>query len=279
MNPCAPCCLLAAMLLCASAHAQSSLQRGAYLVNSIAACGSCHTPRDPGSPAGKPAGKRLAGGLQMTSPAFTAYSSNITPDPTTGIGRWTDAQIITAIRDGRRPDGSIIGPPMPIDAYRQMSDADVKAIVAYLRSVRPVRNAVPASLYRVPLPRSYGPPVRHVAAVSPRNRLAYGRYLATIGHCLECHTPMGPDRRRAYRTELGAGSQVFEGAWGSSVSADITPRGLGHFSDSQLESIITTGVLPDGARLKPPMPFAYYARMKPADLDALVAFLRTLPAR
>lgn len=215
----------------------------------------------------------------MTSPTFTAHSSNITPDPTTGIGRWTDAQIVTAIREGRRPDGSIIGPPMPVDVYRQMSDADAKAIVDYLRSVPAVRNAVAPSIYRVALPRSYGPPVTHVAAPSPRNRLAYGRYLATIGHCIECHTPMGPNGRRAYASELGAGSQVFNGAWGVSVASDITPRGLGHFSDVQLKTIITTGMLPDGRALKPPMPFAYYARMKPADLEALIVFLRALPAR
>jgi hypothetical protein len=90
---------------------------------------------------------------------------------------------------------------------------------------------------------------------------------------------VAPDGRRAYRTELGAGSEVFNGPWGVSVSSDITPRGLAHFSDSQLESIITTGVLPDGMKLKPPMPFAYYARMTPSDLDALIVFLRALPAR
>jgi mono/diheme cytochrome c family protein len=268
-----------ALVLSAPANAQSPLDRGAYLVNSIAACGSCHTPRGPEDSHGNGSEERLAGGLEFKTPTFTAYSTNITPDPATGIGRWTDSQIITAIRDGRRPDGSLIRPPMPVDAYRQMSDQDAKAIVAYLRSVPPVNKTAPPSVYHMPLPQGDGHPIGYVAAVSPRNPVLYGRYLATIGHCLECHTPMGQDGRRAYRSALGAGSVEFDGPWGVSVSADITPRGLAHFSDAQLGSIITTGLLPSGMRLKPPMPYAYYARMTPSDLHALIAFLRALPAR
>jgi hypothetical protein len=71
-----------------------------------------------------------------------AVVPNITPDPETGIGRWTDVQIATAIREGRRPDGSIIGPPMPIALYRGLSDHDLTAIVTYLRTVPLKRNAV-----------------------------------------------------------------------------------------------------------------------------------------
>ena len=75
--------------------------------------------------------------LEVT-PMFIANAPNITQDKVTGIGSWTDAQIIAAIREGRRPDGSIIGPPMPIGLYRGLSDTDVNAIVAYLRTVKPV---------------------------------------------------------------------------------------------------------------------------------------------
>ena len=72
-----------------------------------------------------------------------AYSANITPDPDTGIGTWTDAEIITAIREGKTPDGRIIFPPMPVPTYNNMSDDDVKAIVAYLHTIKPVHNEVP----------------------------------------------------------------------------------------------------------------------------------------
>lgn len=259
-----------------SAHAETSLQRGAYLVKAIAACGSCHTPR--GSKGPLP-GMELAGGFKMANPGFIAYSANITPDPATGIGRWTDKQIIVAIRDGRRPDGSIIGPPMPIELYRHMSDRDVKAIVAYLRTVKPVRHKVPKSKYPMPLLKGYGPPVGHVSGVSPRNKLAYGKYLATIAHCIECHTPMGKNGRREFRSELGAGGAEFKGAWEVSIAADITPEALKAFTDAQIKTMITTGVRPDGSKLLPPMPVAYYAHMKAADLDAIVAYLRTLPPR
>src|SRR5215469_8807224 len=73
---------------------------------------------------------------------------NITPDPETGIGKWSDAEIVVALRDGKRPDGSIIGPPMPILMYRQLSDLDAAAIAAYLRSLKPVKNALARSQYK-----------------------------------------------------------------------------------------------------------------------------------
>jgi hypothetical protein len=79
--------------------------------------------------------------------------TNITPDPDTGIGRWTEAEIAMAVREGRRPDGSVIGPPMPFARYRKMSDADARAIAAYLKSVPSVRNVVTRSSYRISLRR------------------------------------------------------------------------------------------------------------------------------
>ena len=92
------------------------------------------------------------------TPGFDANAPNITPDKETGIGNWTDAQIIASIREGKRPDGTIIGPPMPIGLYPGMSDDDANAIVAYLRQVKPIRNKIPPSVYRIPLPPAYGPP-------------------------------------------------------------------------------------------------------------------------
>jgi mono/diheme cytochrome c family protein len=246
-------------------------------VQSIVACGNCHTPN---GPQGKEPGKELAGGFLIEDKAFTAYAPNITPDPQTGIGRWTAAQIATAIREGRRPDGTLIGPPMPIEFYRGLSDADVAAIVAYVRSVPPVRNQVPRTQYRIPLPPTYGPPVGKVADVPRGDKVAYGRYLAgPAGHCLECHTTPGPQGAPDLQNKLGAGGLVFNGPWGASVAANITPTGIGKYSDAELKKVVTTGVRPDGSRLKPPMGTAYYAHMTTADLDALVAYLRTLPPK
>ncbi|HYD66731.1 c-type cytochrome [Azospirillum sp.] len=270
---------LAATLLSAApaANAETPLERGRYLMNSVVACGNCHTPQ---TPAGPVPGQELAGGTPFKDAAFTAYASNITPDPETGIGRWTDEQIITAIREGRRPDGSLIGPPMPTEFYRHISDNDVKALVAYMRTVPPVRNAVPKSEYRMPLPASWGPPIGTVPDVPRTDKLAYGAYLTgALGHCQDCHTPRLPDGRLE-TARPGAGGQPFPGPWGVSVSRNITSSdkaGLGQWTDAQIKRAITEGIRADGTRLAPPMAFHWYRNIAADDLDAIVAHLRTLP--
>ncbi len=255
--------------------AETPYQRGLYLMGSIVACGNCHTVQGPTAPA---PGRELAGGTKFEEPPFTAYAPNITPDPETGIGRWTDAEIITAIREGRRPDGTLIGPPMPIELYRGMSDADVQAIVAYLRTVKPLRNAVPKSVYRIKLPDSYGPPVSAVPDVPRADKVAYGAYLAgPLGHCIECHTPMAAGRRDFSRT--GAGGPGIPGPWGVAVPPNITPdkaHGLGDWTDLQIKTAITKGIGLHGRQLSPPMAYRYYQRIRAADLDALIAYLRSL---
>jgi len=259
-----------------SAMAETPLERGTYLMNAVVACGNCHTPK---GPTGDIPGMEMAGMAPMEkTPGFDANAPNITPDPDTGIGKWTDEQIITAIREGKRPDGTIIGPPMPIGLYRGMSDDDAKAIVAYLRQVPAVKNEIPKSVYRMPLPPSYGPPVGTVKAPSPDDKVAYGAYLAgPLAHCTECHslTAKGPD----FENNLGGGGYEFHGPWGVSVAANITPTGIGDKSDDAIKTMITAGLRPDGAKMLPPMGYPYYANMKPADLDAIVAYLRTLPPK
>jgi mono/diheme cytochrome c family protein len=259
------------------AAAETLLERGSYLMKSIVACGNCHTPK---GPKGELPGMELAGMARIyVTDKIIANAPNITTDKKTGIGTWTDAQIMTAIREGKRPDGSIIGPPMPISLYRKLSDRDVKAIVAYLRQVKPVSNVVPKSTYRIPLPPTYGPPVSGVADVPRGDKIAYGAYLAgPAGHCIECHSPMGP-HGPDIEHQLGAGGFELPGPWGISVSANITPTGLKDRTDAEIKTMITTGVRPDGTRMLPPMGYPYYANIKPADLDAIVAYLRTLPPK
>lgn len=269
--------VLATVFLAHGAAAETSLERGAYLMNGIVACGNCHTPQGPDGPL---AGMELAGGLRMEDKPFTAYTSNLTPDRATGLGGWTDAEIITAIRDGRRSDGRLIGPPMPMDFYRGISDGDAMAIVAYLRQVAAVANPVPPSDYRMPLPASWGPPVGAVPEVPRGDRVRYGEYLAgPLGHCMECHTPRLPDGRPD-RTRWGAGGMPLPGPWGVSVSRNLTSDpedGLGRWTDAQIKAAITQGVRPDGARLAPPMAYHFYRNIRGEDLDALIAYMRTLP--
>ncbi len=265
-----------ALLAPGAAGAETLLERGDYLMRSIVACGNCHTPQTPSGPA---PGMELAGQLMTQEEAFTAYAPNITQDKETGIGAWTDAQIITAIREGRRPDGSLIGPPMPIDLYRRMSDRDVRAIVAYLRTVTPVENVMPKSVYNIPLPPNWGPPVGQVPETPRDDTVAYGAYLAgPLGHCIECHTPM-VQGRPDFENQLGAGGFHFPGPWGVSVSSNITPHpedGIAGYTDAELKRVIAIGLRPDGSRLMPPMGIAYYRNIRDADLKAIIAYLRAL---
>lgn len=261
-------------------RAETLLERGTYLMRSVVACGNCHTQQTPQGPVPD---MELAGGQVIDAPGvFSAVAPNITPDPETGIGNWTDDEIVAAIREGRRPDGSIIGPPMPIGLYRGMSDRDVNAIVAYLRAVKPVKNAVAKSTYHIPLPPSYGPPVEAVAEVPRDDKVRYGAYLAgPLGHCIECHTPL-KDGHPDFENQLGAGGFEFTGPWGVTYSANITPdpeAGIGRYSDQDIKNAITKGVRPDGTRLNPPMGFFYYKNISEADLDAIVAYLRSLPPK
>jgi mono/diheme cytochrome c family protein len=272
--------LLAAMavlsiLAPAAAQDAALLARGKHLVEVTGACGNCHTPMGPQGPV---PGRTLAGGTVFDEPPFRAVAPNITQDRETGIGAWTDAQIGRAIREGIRPDGRIIGPPMPIGLYRGLSDADLAAMVAFLRTVAPVRNAVEASVYRIPLPPAYGPPITSVAPPAD-NPVARGAYLAgPVAHCIECHTPMLPDGQSDF-SRTGAGGMNFNGPWGVSVARNLTPHanGLGAWSDAEITRAITTGVSRDGRRLMPPMAFWAYANMTPQELSDLVAYLRSLP--
>ena len=254
--------------------------RGRYLVEGIGACGNCHTPK---GPRGDLPGKHLAGGFEIAEDFGVVVASNITPDRVTGIGEWSDAEIIRAIRDGRGRDGRLLGPPMPFFWYGWLAETDVQAIVAYLRTVPAVANAVSRSRYTVPLPPSWGPaPAKPVPDVPTDNPRRYGSYLAgAVAHCLDCHTPRFADGRFDL-SKLGAGGSAFRGPWGTSYAANITPdpeTGIGTWTDSEIVASIH-GARRGGGRVLPPMPVDYYVKgIIESDLNALLAYLRSLPAR
>ncbi|MWD30072.1 c-type cytochrome [Aquicoccus sp. SCR17] len=256
---------------------EGDVARGEYLVTGPAGCGNCHTPLGPQGPVMEQA---LGGRLVEESEAFTAYAPNITPAG--HIAEWSDAELARAIREGIRPDGSLIGPPMPFAMYRGLGDEDLAAIVAYLRTVPAVENEVPHSEYNIPLPPAYGPPVESVSAPARGVSAEYGAYLAgPISHCMECHSPMGPQGPMTGPDHLGQGGFEFHGPDGSVIVApNITSGedGIGGYSDAELKAMITEGVRPDGSRMSPPMPYGYLARMTEEDLDAIVLYLRSLPA-
>lgn len=263
-----------------AASAQTDLvKRGDYLVNTIMTCGNCHTPKGP--PAAI-AGKDFSGGLTWDEPPFKVTAPNITPDKETGLGAWSDAEITTVLRTGKRRNGVQIAEVMPTAFYGIVTDNDMKAIVAYLRTLKPVANKVPAPIYKMQIPHHAFPgsdkPYTEAMMSDPVKK---GFYLVTIGHCMECHTPMGP-RGREFADKLGAGGFEFTGPWGKSVSRNITSsktKGLGAWTDAEIKTAITQGKSKDGSALKPPMGFGHYAKMTDGDLNAVVAYLRTVPAK
>jgi mono/diheme cytochrome c family protein len=270
--------LAAAIAIVGTASAQSGIKRGDYLVNTIMTCGNCHTPKGP--PAAV-AGKDFSGGLEFDEPPFKVTASNITPDKETGIGKWSAADIKKALIDGVRPDGVRLAPIMPYEFYAILTPGDADAIVGYLQSLKPVKNKVPDPIYKMQFgmhrfPGTEKPP----SAADMKNKVKYGFYLVSIGHCLECHTPMA--RGQLELDKVGKGGREFPGPWGTSVSRNITSSktaGIGGWSDAEIKRAITQGKRKDGSPMKPPMGYEYYAKMTEADLDAVVAYLRTLPPK
>jgi mono/diheme cytochrome c family protein len=262
------------------AAAQTPVERGSYLVNGILTCGNCHTPRGPGGVV--LVEKQLSGGPQTwDEPTFKVKGSNITPDRETGIGTWSEADIKTLLLTGHRPNGAQIAPIMPYAFYQVFTPGDLEAVVAYLRSVAPVRNVVEAPSYKAALHVDAFPGAdKPMAETDLRDPVKRGFYLATIGHCMQCHSPVVNDHHDFQN--LGKGEQVFRGPFGESTSRNITSdreKGLGAWSDAEIKRAIAQGISRGGSRLKPPMGFAWYATMTDGDLDAIVAYLRTVPPK
>jgi mono/diheme cytochrome c family protein len=261
-----------------AAHAETALERGSYLVNTIMTCGNCHTPKGP--PAAV-AGKDFSGGLRFNVPgAFDVTAPNITADKETGIGTWSAGDIKTLLLTGVAKDGKPIA-VMPTGFYGIMLPSDLDAVVAYIQSVKPVSNQVPASIYHVPIRQQVFPGAeKPIDPAALSDKVKDGFYLATIGHCLDCHTPRVKGELDFAR--MGAGGQQFPGPWGISVSRNITSsktNGIGGWTDAEIKRALTQGIDKDGNKLSPPMGFSYYAHMADADIDNLIVWLRTLPAQ
>lgn len=266
------------------AGAQASpaeIQRGKYIFGATGGCG-CHT---------RPKDTLHAGGRRFDGPFGTVFSSNITPDRETGIGAWTDDQIMTAVRLGRRPDGSRLLPVHPFTVFNGMAAEDLRALVAYLRTLAPVRRATPPRKITMPLFESVVLPAwlagfaprETPPATPPTSGLARGEYLVrAVAHCGECHTPrtmtMAPDSARFL-----AGNP--KGPEESQVP-NITPdpdTGIGGWTVEQIAEYLGTGKRPDGETAGGLMlemirgTSAGYKDLTPADRLAIAQFLKSIP--
>jgi mono/diheme cytochrome c family protein len=282
--------LLVATVVASAQAPGAARERGRYLVESILACGNCHTPKRPD---GEPdASRNLSGGLSFSPPPFVGGASNITPDRETGIGLWSDDDIKRAIVEGKRPNhgrlpNTQLAVVMATSYFKALTPSDLDAVVAYLRSVPAIRNEVAAPVYRLPQVHQPYPDAEAGFSDSRMNEPVYrGRYLATLAHCMDCHSPL--EKGVFDYGRLGAGGRFFSAEivqgfpadWRGSRAPNITSNpkaGIGSWTDGEIKRAIAQGVSRDGRKLQPPMPFAYYAKLTPSDVDALVSYLRTVP--
>ncbi|MFQ5859070.1 MAG: c-type cytochrome, partial [Anaerolineae bacterium] len=260
---------LAALSASAAPSAQGDAEQGAYIFALTAGCG-CHT-----SEAGALAGNA---GFQMEGPFGAVSFPNITPDPETGVGDWSDQEIIDAIRLGTRPDGRQLFPMMPYPAFSGMSDQDVQDLVAYLRTVEPVKNAVPSTELTAPMP-PFKPPVPP-PAVAPTEGVARGEYLVNaVTACGDCHTPRNPDGSPDMSKFMAGAFSPEAGG----VVPNITPdeeTGIGGWTEEQIATLIRTGKEPDGSQAEG-MAFLIedgWKDMTESDALAIAAYLKTVPA-
>ena len=271
-----------ALLLAAAAGnaiAQPDAKRGLYL-SKAGGCIGCHTETRQGA-------QPYAGGRALKTPFGTFYGPNITPHPQAGIGHWSEADFMNAMRFGVRPDGAHYFPAFPYPSFTKITDADLKDIWAYLRGLPPSSRASQPHDLRFPfgwrfliwgwkwLFFSPGPFTADDPAKSAiLNRGAY--LVQALGHCSECHTPrnfLGGPRKDRF---LG-GAKLPDGAG----ALNLTPTRLKKQSDKELIDLLQTGTTPDGDALAESMAEVVRnttSQLTSQDLAALIAYLRSLPA-
>ncbi len=266
-------------LLCTSAAlAQGDAKRGEYL-SKAGGCVGCHTEeRKDATP--------YAGGRALKTPFGTFYGPNITPDKKAGIGGWTFADFVRALRDGEEPDGAHFFPAFPYASFTRITDPDLRDLWAYLQSLKP--SPQPSKPHQLDFPFNsrlalwgwkwlffapgeFKPDATKSAAV---NRGAY--LVVALGHCGECHTPRNPLGGPKKGRYLG-GAKLGEGT----AAPNLTPTRLKRYGDGELKDILASGLFPDGDVMGDTMSEVVRnttSQLSSADLDALIAYLRSVPA-
>lgn len=254
------------------------LDRGRYIFKSAAGCVDCHSEhgRD-----------HLVNSTMQGAGTIMPFSDlpgrvvapNLTSDPQTGAANWSDDQLARAIREGIGHDGRALFPMMPYEHYRKMSDEDLASVIVYIRSLPPIHHELPKTEIIFPvkyLIRSVPQPVTETVNAPDRsNQRDWGAYMVNLGGCIDCHTPMV--RGQPISGLDFAGGQVFQSAWGNTVSANITPdaSGIAYYDEALFIQVMRTGYV-KARKLDPLMPIEQFKGLSDDDLKAMFAYLRTV---
>jgi mono/diheme cytochrome c family protein len=261
----------------APAAAQGDAKRGAYLAKA-AGCKGCHTEAKEGA-------TPFAGGRELKTPFGTFYGPNITPHAQAGIGKWSEADFLRALRAGERPDGTHYFPAFPYPSFTKITDADARDLWAFFRTLPGNARAYQAHDLRFPYIWRFlvgfwkflffepGPGAADSRRSPEQTRGAY--LVNALGHCGECHTPRnwlgGPDRSRAF-----AGAKLAEGGG----APNLTPARLKKWDDTELKDFLAFGLTPDGDVVGDTMGEVIRnttGQLTAQDRAAVIAYLRGLP--
>ncbi len=273
------------------------LARGRYLAEHVLLCSECHSDRDwtaYSAPSVPPQGAGRTDCLGADQPMAGVAAKfpgaicfpNITADRASGVGAWTDGELLRAVREGIDRDGHALFPIMPYFIFRHLSEEDARSLVIWIRSLPAVSREHPPKRVNFPVnllirlvPQPLASPVAEPDAT---DSVAYGAYLATIGRCAFCHSPRQGQNPQPIPGRLFAGGNEFRGPFGLARSSNLTPdpSGLGDTSRNQFIALFRRHATP--ARVAPEqntiMAWSAYAGMTDADLGALYDYLRTVPA-
>ena len=268
------------------------LARGQYLVRHVGICFDCHSERVVAYGLPFKPGREGVGGFVWDEKSHfpgVLAAPNITPDRETGLGAWTDGEIVRAIREGVDREGNALFPIMPYEHLRHLSDDDAEAVVAYLRTLTPQRYQAPEKELQIPLnfiekfvPEPLDGPV---AAPDRTDTVAYGKYLTSVASCLECHTPKDDKNQPIPGMEFSGGFEMHT-PYFKVTTANITPHPSTWVGRATKEEFIarfrsfanfnaaTAPQAPDGRNTL--MPWITFSGMTDEDLGAIYDYLKTV---
>lgn len=264
--------------------------RGTYLAESVLECANCHTRSDYGRLWSPPVGPVGGGGDCFEEAYGRLYGAgpsvicipNITPHPEAGVGAWTDDELARAIREGVDRDGKAMYSWMRFYAYRNLSDEDTYALVAWMRSLEPVADVAPETRHSFlnrfltsTLPKPVEEPVPHP---DPSDPMATGEYLAKVAGCQSCHTPFDTTHSEVGSQEFSGGDPLIT-THGPVFAANLTPHptGLIYTTVDGFKARMRVGAAeppPGPTNVQTVMPWQTYAGMSDADLEAIFTWLR-----